>query len=149
MDFQMANSADAELILKLYELRRETVLRQARHWVMFEFNPANKDEFVAVRQAFGTENNAWLRQVISYWEMAASFILREAMNGDMFLDTTFEGLFIYAKLHRVTEEFRDSMGQAFMPQTAALIEKSSAARHIFQSFINNFQQLKAAKTTNS
>ncbi len=149
MDFQMANSADAELVLKLYELRREPVLRQARHWVMFEFNPANYDEFVAVRQAFGTEKNAWLRQVASYWEMAASFILREAMNGELFLDTNFEGLFIYAKLHRVAEGFRDSLGHTFMPQTAALVEKSSIAREIYLSFIQTFEERKHAKSQNS
>lgn len=139
MESQIATGADAQLIMKLYDLRREPVMRQARKWVMFEFNPKTAAEFIEVRQAFGTEPNAWLRQVTSYWEMAASFVLHGAVSAEMFVATNPEIFFIYAKFHGVAEGFRDSMGKPFMHNTAMLIEKSAIAREILQKMIKSME----------
>ena len=70
----MATASDAELILKLYELRQEERLRAARNWVMQEFNPRTLDELLAVQRDLGSLHNQYWRQVISYWEMAAALI---------------------------------------------------------------------------
>ena len=66
--------ADAQLILKLYDLRREVETRKARNWWMANFWPENADDFMKVAQAIGTQENAWLRQVPSYWELAAALV---------------------------------------------------------------------------
>jgi len=82
----LATSADGELILKLYELRTEAVMRKARAWITGEFWPVTADEFFTVQQDSGSEKNAWLRQVVTYWEMAASLVLHGALSADLFVD---------------------------------------------------------------
>jgi len=68
---KLSTNNDAELILKLYELRTEPTMREARNWITTEFWPNTAEEFFAVQRGRGTKENAYLRQVTSYWEMAA------------------------------------------------------------------------------
>ncbi len=74
----MANvsTSEAELVLKLYDLRREEVMRKARNFIVGDFWPKSADDVLAVANAWGSEQNAYFRQVISFWEMAASLPLR-------------------------------------------------------------------------
>jgi len=64
-------AADAQLILQLYDLRREAEMRKARSWWLGEFWPQSADDVVKVAWAMGTQENNWLRQVGGYWSMAA------------------------------------------------------------------------------
>jgi hypothetical protein len=73
-----AKAEDAQVILQLYDLRREPVMRAARKYVVSEFWPQNYDEFKAVITGYGTEPNAWFRQVLTYLNMAAALVLRGA-----------------------------------------------------------------------
>src|SRR5271170_8220431 len=66
---------DARLILELYNLKREPEMRKARQWWLTTFWPKDADEYVKVVMSMGTEENNWLRQVISYWGIAGSFVL--------------------------------------------------------------------------
>ena len=143
MESQIATGADAQVIMKLYELRTEAVLRKARQWVVQEFNPKNVEEYLAVISASTSEQNAWLRQVITYWEMAASFVLHGAVNADMYLDSNGEGLYIYAKLHHLVEDLQEKSGMRFMRHTAALIEKFPTARERFQGALKTIQARKS------
>jgi hypothetical protein len=104
-------SADAELILKLYDLRREAEMRRARNWWLTTFWPENADEVVKIATALGTQENAWLRQVGGYWEMAASLALHGALNADLFLEPAFSGemFFFFAKLRPFLKELREKM----------------------------------------
>jgi predicted metal-dependent enzyme (double-stranded beta helix superfamily) len=70
------------VILKIYDLRREPVMRAARKFVVSEFWPQNYDEFKAVVTGYGTEPNAWFRQVLTYWNMVAALVLRGAVEAD-------------------------------------------------------------------
>src|SRR5450756_2499672 len=63
--------ADAQLILQLYDLRREAEMRKARNWVATQFWPQSADDYIKVASAVGNPENAWLRQVTSYWDMCA------------------------------------------------------------------------------
>jgi len=132
---QIATYEDATLILKLYELRREPVLRKARHWLVFEFNPKTVEELSAVAQESGTEENAYYRQAISYWEMAASLVLRGAVKADLFLDSNGEGIFIFAKFNAFREEIQVRTGRPFMRHTAQMVDKYPAARDIFNAMV--------------
>ena len=67
-------TADAQLILQLYDLRREAEMRKAAPWWAVSFDPQNADDFLKVAWAMGTQENAWLRQVSGYWDMVASFV---------------------------------------------------------------------------
>ena len=105
-------AADAELILKLYDLRREAEMRKARSWWAGEFFPENADDFLKVSWAMGTQENNWLRQVSGYWGLAASFVLQGVLNEDLFLQPGFSGemFLIYAKLHPFIKELREKAG---------------------------------------
>lgn len=127
MEPTLATVEDAELILKLYDLRREETMRQARHWITAEFQPQSFEEFVAPIRAWGTEQNAWFRQVTSYWEMAAAFVLHGSLNGDLFLDCNGEPLFIYAKFQPFLTEMR-KQNPNFLMRIERLLERYPAAR---------------------
>lgn len=128
----MATTADAELILKLYQLRGEETMRKARKFIVFEFWPKSFEELTAVRENMLTQESAYWRQVLTYWEMAASMVLRGAVDPDLFLDSQGEGIYIYAKFQPFREEM-EKAGQIFMKQTAKMIEEHSAAKTAFDS----------------
>ncbi|HMF63712.1 MAG TPA: hypothetical protein VK608_06445 [Edaphobacter sp.] len=140
----MATAADAELVLRLYELRREETLRKARRFMVFDFNPKTLEELRAVSRDFSSEHNPAWRQVLSYWEMAASLVLREALDADLFLDTNGEGILIYAKFHHFHAETEKQSGNPFMRQTATLIEKYPVARARYESLLKTFGPSKAS-----
>ena len=117
----MASSSDAEIILKLYELRTEATMRESR-LVLAGMSPESIDDVFAVSRAVGTRENAAWRQVISYWEMAAALVLHDALDADLFLDTNGENFFYYAKMTPFFEEFSKATGQPFMPKLTKLIE---------------------------
>ena len=134
----MATTADAEVVMRLYELRREETLRKARYFMIFAFQPKTLEELRAVsRDIMATENALW-RQALSYWEMAASFVLRGAVDADLFLDSNGEGILLYAKFHHFHAETEKETGNPFMRQTAALIAKYPAAKALYESFLKTF-----------
>lgn len=117
-----ASSRDAQLILQLYDLRREAEMRKAREWWATQFWPNNADDFLKVAWAPGTQENRWVRQVAGYWGIAASFVLQGALDEDLFLVPGFSGeMFImFAKLYPFLEELREKLGD---PEAFLDIEK--------------------------
>ena len=103
-------TADAELIMKLYDLRRESEIRKARNWWL-GFWPESTDDILKIGTALGTQENAWLRQVGGYWEMAASFVLHGTLNRDLFLEPSFSGeMFVFfGKVEPFLKELREKM----------------------------------------
>jgi hypothetical protein len=134
----MATAADAELIMKLYELRQEETLRKARKFMVFEFNPKNLEELRAVSRDTKSEFNPYWRQAMSFWEMAATFVLRGALDADLFLDSSAEGILMYAKFHHWHAETEKQSGNPFMGQTAALIAKYPAAKARYEALLKTF-----------
>src|SRR5258708_20444377 len=96
---------DTQIIMRLYDLRREPEMRKARQWYAGWW-PASADDILQVLNGFGTQENAWLRQVNGYWDMAASFVLRGALNEELFFDSGAEMWFILAKLQPFLQEVR-------------------------------------------
>ena len=123
----LSSSGDAELILKLYELRRETTMRTARHWVSAEFKPESAEEVLAVLRDFGSQHNQYLRQVVSYWEMAAAFVLRGALDGELLVDCCTENVFLLAKFQPFLAEIRLHSPQ-FLVRTEQFVMKHAVAR---------------------
>jgi hypothetical protein len=134
----MATAADAELVLKLYELRREETLRKARRFMIFDFNPKTLEELRAVSRDGKSDFNPHWRQMLSFWEMAASLVLRGALDADLFLDSNLEGLLIYAKFHHFHAETEKQSGNPFMAKTAEMIAKYPAARARYEGFLKTF-----------
>ena len=124
----MATTADAELILKLYQLRQEERMREARNWVLHQFQPQSLEELLMVQRDFGSLHNQYWRQVISYWEMAAGFVLHGALDRDLFFDSVGENVYLLAKFGHLHQEYAQGYPGGFMPQTEALVMAHPAAR---------------------
>ena len=107
-----ANVSEAELILHLYDLRRETEMRKARHWWVADFWPNNSEDFLKVAFASGTAENNYLRQVGGYWGMAASFVLQGALSEELFLRpaVTGEMFLMYGKVQPFIKDLREKIG---------------------------------------
>jgi len=107
-----ATATDAQLIMQLYDLRREAEMRKARSWWFTEFWPQNADDFLKIVFAMGTQENNWLRQVTGYWSMAASFVLQGALNAELFIQPAVSGeMFVmFAKVHPFLKELREKAG---------------------------------------
>ena len=105
-------TADAHLILELYDLRREAEMRKARNWWAGEFFPQSVDELMQVAFAMGSQENNWFRQVAGYWNMAASFVLLGVLNEDLFLQPACSGemFLIFAKVYPFLKEWRGKVG---------------------------------------
>jgi hypothetical protein len=96
----------ANLILKLYELRREPVMREARAF-FFTFNPGSVADYMAGMMG---PNSAHIRMVVSYWEMAASFVVSGAIDADLFETSAGEHIVVFGKLESFLAELRQAMG---------------------------------------
>ncbi len=115
-------AADAELVLKLYDLRREAEMRKARNWWGTDFWPQSADDIIQVAKAFPSQENTWMRQVGGYWDMAASLVLHGALNEELFLEPGISGemFFIFAKVQPYLKEVREKLQS---PEAFANIEK--------------------------
>ncbi len=102
----MSKHHDAELILKLYDLRREATMREARNW-FFTFNPTSIQD---VMEALIGEHSGHYRMVVSYWDMAAALVNKGAIDEELFNETNGEHIFVYAKIQPVIEEVRTLFG---------------------------------------
>jgi hypothetical protein len=107
----------ADLIMKLYDLRREATMRKARDW-MFSFNPTSAEEYS--NTMMDPEVGAYLRMVTSYWDMAATFVNQGAIDADMFNQTSGEHMVVFAKIQPLLADLR-AMWQA--PEAMANLEK--------------------------
>jgi hypothetical protein len=117
-----ASADDAQLILKLYELRREPEMRKARNWWMTDFWPKNADDFLKVAWAMGSAENNWLRQVAGYWGMTASLVLEGALSEGLFLRPSSSGeMFVmFGKVHPFLKDLRQKLGD---PEVFLDVEK--------------------------
>ncbi|MCU1266317.1 MAG: hypothetical protein JWM21_2635 [Acidobacteria bacterium] len=102
----MSKQEDANLILKLYDLRREPVMRDARNW-FFTFNPASINDFF---EALMNEHSGHYRMVVSYWDMAASMVNQGAIDEELFNASGGEMVFVYAKIAKFLPELREAFG---------------------------------------
>ena len=104
-----ATAADAQIILQLYDLRRDAEMRKARHFMSAEFWPESAEDTLRIARAYPSPQNTWLRQVTSYWEMAASFVLRGALHEGLFFDSSGEMYCVYAKFRPFLTEIRQKL----------------------------------------
>lgn len=104
----MANQAtydDANLCLKLFELRREEKLREARAWFGANFKASNMEDVMRIAPP-GSQENAYLRMVVSYWDMAASFVTAGVLNKELFMSTQGELAFVWERVREMVPHFR-------------------------------------------
>ena len=144
-----SSSADAQLILQLYDLRREAEMRKARAWWV-GFWPEKADDIVEVINGFGTQENAWYRQVSGYWDMAALLVLHGTLNEELFTDSNGEMWFVFCKINPFLKEVRQKLQ---MPQMMAHVEKlakkSKAGRDRLANLEKRFASRRGASTSKS
>ena len=110
---------EAELILRLYELRREAVMRQARSFVGGEFLPQSAQQLIEWVSK-GGQQTGYILQVYGYWDMVCAFVKHGTLSEALVFDTCQEMYFQYAKIQPYLKEFREKMA---MPEWMQSIEK--------------------------
>ena len=98
----MGKHEDANLILKLYDLRRETVMREARNW-WFTFNPTSVQDVMTTMMG---PQSGYMRMVLSYWDMACAMVVNGAIDEDLFNQTNGEHMVVYMKIEPVLNDLR-------------------------------------------
>jgi hypothetical protein len=127
----------ATLLIRLYELRREQTMRDARTWYVSKFNPASADDMLTTMRG---PDSASFRMVTSYWDMAASFVLNGAIDEQMFTDSNGEHVIVYAKMEPFLAEFRQKAGnpnyygslEKLVLKTPGIKERLAAIRERFK-----------------
>lgn len=126
-------ATDAQLVMQLYDLRRETEMRKARDWATLQFSPKSFQDVSAIFQAAGSDENRWLRQFITYYEMAGSFVNRGVLNRDLLEDSVGEYVNVYVKLKPYLKELREVTGWPdFMVNIEHLVEESERGRQLMK-----------------
>jgi hypothetical protein len=108
MKTKRATPEQVELILRLYELRREAVMREARSFVGGPFLPKSDDELVSIITRGGKETG-FVLQVYGYWDMVCAFVLHGVLSEPLVYDTCQEMYFQFAKIYPYLEGFRRTM----------------------------------------
>ena len=104
---------DANLILRLYELRREEKLRAARAWFAANFHAANLEELNQIAPQ-GSEANANMRMVLSYWDMAAALVTSGVLNQELFFKSSGELLFAWERFRNLLPQIRTAFKNTAM-----------------------------------
>ena len=123
-----ATAHDAGVILQLYDLRREAEMRKARHWFVVDFWPQSADEILKIASALGTQENNWLRQVGSYWDMAAALVNHGAIDLELFNDTNGEHISVFAKVEALIGDVRATFGAQYLANLEKLIDDTKGGR---------------------
>src|SRR5258706_4293561 len=114
---------DVNLIVRLYEMRREDRLREARKWFTGSFKVKSFEEFQALCPA-GSEANASYRMVTTYWEMVASFLTSGVLNNELFYQSGRELLFVWERVRDIVPPIRDTFNN---PRELKNLEEAATA----------------------
>ena len=142
--------ADAELILKLYDTRREAEIRKARTWWIVTFWPESADDILKLIRALGSQENAWLRQVLGYWGMASSFVSHGILNEDLFFEPSFSGemFFVYAKLEPYLNELREKLQNPLLLANLEKLIQSPKGQERYKVIARNVENARKARQEN-
>ena len=136
----MSIHEEADLILKLYELRREPTMRAARDWYFQHFNP---ETLADVNAAMFSEHSGHLRMVMSYWEMAATLVNHGAISLDLFNDTNGEHIGVFSKLEPLLGEIRAAYGPQYCVNLEKLIDATPGGREKVAGMRERFKGIRA------
>jgi len=121
---------DVGLILKLYELRRDEMMRRARNWYVTEFQPQSAKDIIKLMIS-GQEQSAYYRMVTSYWDMAASFVNNGGIDEKMFLEANTEHIGVFARIEPFIAEVREAFGEAdYLIHLERLVMKIPNAKEV-------------------
>ena len=119
--------ADAELLLRLYEIRSDPELRRARAWFLTEFKPSGWSE-IRARYLSHSEEDRFFRMTVSYWELVATLVNREVLHAELFFDHTGEDIVTWERCKPWVEEARAGMRPTYLYQFERLVAEHQAFR---------------------
>src|SRR5262245_28187191 len=143
----MATAQDADLIIKLYDLRREETMRKARDFFFLDFFPKSADDVMALfaNRDKHPEQNAYFRMVSSYWDMAAAMVNHGSIDQALFFDTNGEFLVVWAKICDFIEDLRAFLGPQFLVNLEKLIAAHPNGAERIQVMKERFNTLAAQR----
>jgi len=135
---------DAELVLRLYELRRETVMRESRDTINSQFWPRNFDDVLALTKRDHHLNRPF-RQVSTYWEMVYGMVKHGIVNAEYFLESNGEGFFLFAKILPYLEAYRREVNAHAFRNTEWAALKCPPGREMFENIQARVKKLSEAR----
>jgi hypothetical protein len=136
---------DVGLILKLYELRRDEMMRRARKWYVTEFQPESAKDIIKLMIS-GQEQSAYYRMVTSYWDMAASLVNNGGIDEKMFLEANTEHIGIFSRIEPFIAEVREAFGEAdYLIHLERLVMKIPNAKEVMANRRKLFERWAKAK----
>ena len=136
----MSKHEEADLILKLYDLRREETMRKAREWYFLNFNPQSVED---VKSALFSEQSNYLRMVWTYWDMAAALVNHGAISRELFNDTNSEHIGVFAKMELVLEDARGALGPHLLANLEKLVDATPEGRAKAKNMRERFKDTQA------
>lgn len=119
--------ADASLLMRLYEIRRDPELRQARKWFLTDFKPSGWPE-IKERYLSHSDEDRWFRMTISYWEMVGTLVNRGALHADLFFDHTGEDVVTWERCKAWIDGARADIRPTYLHQFERLVSNHLAFR---------------------
>ena len=145
----MATAEDAKLILQLYEMRREEVMRQARKFVTSpDFMPTSAKDLMDMVMT-DPEKSAYFRQASSYWDMAAALVNHGTIDTSLFYDTNSEHLAVWAKIGDLVPDLRAIFGPQYMKNLEQLVAHQPDGALRVQLFKERFKKLAEMRAVKS
>lgn len=122
---------DADLALRVYEMRREPVMRESRNAINGKFWPKSYEEVLAVTKPDHPLNAAW-RQTVTFWEMVYGLVKHGIVNPDFFLESNGEGFFLFAKVHPYLESYRKDISPSAFGNCEWVARETATGRRMFE-----------------
>ena len=119
--------ADAELLLRLYEIRRDPELRRARQWFLTDFKPSGWME-IKLRYLTHSEEDRHFRMTTSYWEMVGTLVNRDVLHAELFFDHTGEDIVTWERCKGWIVEAREDIRPTYLYQFERMVEAHQAFR---------------------
>jgi hypothetical protein len=135
---------DADLVLRLYELRRETVMRESRDAINTQFWPRTFDDVLAVTKRDHHLNRPF-RQVSTYWEMVYGMVKHGIVNPEYFLETNGEGFFLFAKILPHLEAYRREVSALAFRNAEWAALRCPPGRELFETIQARVRKLAEAR----
>jgi hypothetical protein len=135
---------DAQLLLRLYDLRREPLLRESRRYLGSEFWPAGAEDLLALTRPDHPQNAAF-RQVIGYWEMAYGMARHGIMNPDYLAEYASEGIFLFAKVQPWLADLREKSSPHALRNTEWIATQCEMGRSLFAYYRERVDRALAAR----
>ena len=144
MDKGTPDHRDAELLLRVYEIRREAVMRESRSTLTQNFRPRSYEEVLAVTRPDHPLNAPW-RQVGTYWEMVYGFARHGIVHADFWLESNGEGLLLFAKVKPHLERLRAELNPAAFRNAEWVSKECAEGRRLLALFLARVEKALAGK----